>query len=218
MTATREAAALVTLNRVLSSALFGGQVVWAAAVVRAYRHLTPSEYLKVHTLLTWYGDGFMPALGVSATMTGYLRYRRTGRLSALLGTAALTGAGVAAAGNLHINGRIRGLRARHQVASPATEPDLRRDRDHWAQLHLIRSAGGLLALLSFLPNDGPEVGFGRPSNGSRFGWLDAAAGLILLQAGRGVIEHLAMTHGRGKHATMRSVLTDQGLDNYGGTP
>jgi hypothetical protein len=181
---------LTTGNRLLAGALFGGQIVWLSAVVPTCRRLTSSEYIKVHTLLTWYGDGLMPAVGVSTTLTGYLRYRRSGSLNALVGTAALTTAGIAAVPNLRINGRMRELRS-NPDAEPS-ERELHRDRDRWAFNHAIRTAGGLVAFVALLSDGTREVSIGRPRTGSRFGWMDAIAGLVVLVAGREVSQHVTM--------------------------
>ena len=191
---------LVTANRALTAALFGGQLVWLTTAVPAYRRLTTPEYLKVHTLLTWYGDLVMPVVGLSATLSGHLRYRRDGRVRALAGTAALVAAGIAALPNLQINARLRELHAAGTV-----DADVRRDRARWAVNHGIRTAGGLIACAAFLPDATRAIGLGRPRQGAPAGWLDAVIGLVMLAGGREVAQHAAAMAVQRSDGTKRAV-------------
>jgi hypothetical protein len=190
LTAPEEGSALVTGNRVLAGALLGSQIVWLASVMPTYQHLTPSEYVKMHSLLTWYGDGLMPAVGFSATVTGYLRYRKTGSVKALVGSAALTAAGIGTLPNHRINIRTRDLEP--NADAPLDEAQVLRDRHRWAVTHAARTAGGALASLALLSNPTHKISMGRPRKGARFGWMDGVAAVVVATVARELAPHVAM--------------------------
>jgi hypothetical protein len=192
---------VITVNQFVAGTLFGGQLVWSAAVLPTYRHLSNEEYLKTHTLLTWYGDALMPVLGLTTTMSGYLRYRRTGEPAALAGSLALTAASIAAARNLRINGRMR--RRRAELAAVDGDVEMQRERRQWAVQHLIRSTGGLLAFTTFL-----RVAKGARGHQGRRGLrpTDLVAAAVLARSSREVAKHFAMMAGRGESGELREAM------------
>jgi hypothetical protein len=203
-----DAPVLTYVNRLLGASLMGGQLVWTIAVLPTYEKLEADEYLKVHTLLTWYGDALMPSLGLGSTLSGYLRYRRTGEPNALVGAVALTGASIAAARNLRINTRMRELRA-GQGPTPTPGADttalLHHEKKMWAAQHLIRTVGGVLAGTAYLLSPIRRLQAGRPK-ASPFGLIDPLIGLIALRSGKEIVGHLAMMRGKGKYSSMRQSL------------
>lgn len=190
LAALEDGSVLVTANRIAAGALLGSQIVWLSSVVPTERRLTPSEYVSVHSLLTWYGDAIMPSVGFVATVSGYLRYRRSGSLKALVGIAALTVAGISTFPGHRINIRIRGLRP--NTDGPLAEREVQRDRDSWGRIHRIRTAGGLVAALALLSDAKREVTIGRPRKGSRLGWMDGIAGLAALVGAVEWAPHIVM--------------------------
>jgi hypothetical protein len=200
LAAREDGSVLVSGNRLLAGVLLGSQIVWLASVIPTYRRLTPSEYVKVHSLLTWYGDGLMPAVGFSATVTGYLRYRQSGNLNALLGTAALTAAGIGTLPNHRLN-----IRTRELTPTALDEQQVERDRHRWAVTHALRTAGGLAAALTLVPPATREIALGRPRKGARLGWMDAVAGVVVAGVSRELAPHVAMMARR----SLRRGDTDQ---------
>ncbi len=214
---------LTYVNRLLGASLLGGQLVWSVAVLPTYEKLDSDEYLRVHTLLTWYGDALMPSLGLSSTLSGYLRYRKTGEVSALVGAVALTAASIAAARNLRINDRMRDRRASVTGADLVSgaggdeTPDpseIEHERGMWAAQHLIRSVGGLIAASAYMLPVSARIGAGRPRSGARVGLIDIPLAVILLRSSKEIGGHFAMMRGKGKHAGMaRSIGITPVLDD-----
>lgn len=212
MPTSQDAPVLTYVNRFLGGSLLGAQLVWSIAVLPTYEKLDNDEYLKVHTLLTWYGDALMPSLGLSSTISGFLRYRRTGEATALVGSLALTAASIAAARNLRINTRMRELRAaRPTVAGDDDlQPTVDHERGMWAAQHLIRTTGGLVAASAFLLPKSPRFIAGRPK-GKAVGVIDLPIALIALRSMKEIGGHFAMMRGKGKNAGMgRSLGVVQG--------
>jgi hypothetical protein len=211
--------ALVYLNQLVAGCLLGAQLVWTLAVIPTYRHLSPAEYLKAHTILTWYGDALMPGLGVGTTILCFLRYRETGHWSALVGALALSAAGIAASRNLGINNRLRAVRAGDLTGwSGEVRPDrspeaVVADRKRWAWQHFLRNGGGFVAFATALVVPSGAITLGRPA-GLSVGWIDAVMVVVAVMAGRELVGHVLMMRGRGPSAHVGAEL---GLRNTGTT-
>jgi hypothetical protein len=197
--------ALVYVQQLVAGCLFGAQLVWTLAVIPTYRRLTPMEYLKAHTILTWYGDALMPGLGVGTTVLCFLRYRETGHWSALVGAVALTAAGIAARRNLGINNRLREVRAGQPVDEAELAASLEADRKRWAWQHFLRNAGGCIAFVTALIVPTTVLTIGRPA-GLPVGWIDAVTLVVVAMAGRELVGHVLMMRGRGASADMGGLL------------
>jgi Domain of unknown function (DUF1772) len=196
---------LVGVDQFAAGCLFGAQLVWTLAVIPSYRHLSPTEYLRTHTLLTWYGDALMPFLGLSTAMLGFLRYRETGHWSALAGAVALTLASIAASRNLDINNHLRAVRAGDGPAPDARAGELERNRKRWATQHFLRNLGGLIAFATALVVPSTAMTLGRPGSGT-FGWMDLATAIVFVMAGKELASHVVMMRGRGRQAGMSAAL------------
>jgi hypothetical protein len=188
----------------LPAVLVGAQITWAATIVPAYRHMSTAEYLRAHTLLSWYADALMPTLGGATALAGFLRYRRTGEVYAVAGSTALAVASMAAQVNLAINARMR----RRLSANTWTRAEICHDRDHWARLHLVRLTGGAIALFTTCIDGSPSVDTGRPSDGAKLGWMDVIAVALLAPVVHDIARHIRMMRGRGPSAAMRAIIIE----------
>jgi len=203
MTEISHGTGLVTTSRLLAGTLFGGQLVWAATIVPTLRRLPAADFVKMHSLLTWYADALMPALGGATTVSGLLRHRRAGGTAPLVGSAALGVASVAAVRNLRINARLRTVWA---DSAPPPADLVRRERDRWALQHLCRTAGGVVAFVAFLGDDRVDAATWREGNRARRAAVTVASGLVAVAVGRDVVRHLTMTAGRGPEGDVRALV------------
>lgn len=197
--------AIVYLDQFSAGCLFGAQLVWTFCVIPTFRLLTPSEHLKMHTLLTWYGDALMPILGLSTAVLGFIRYNLTGQWSALASALALALASIVAARNLDINKRMRDIKMNSDQPPEAMAEELVRYRKLWAAQHFIRHVGGFLAFAFALIVPTTEITFGRDNFGP-FGWTDLLMIVVIVMVGREIVAHLLMMSRRGSLAGMSKAL------------
>lgn len=196
---------LVGLDQFAAGSLFGAQLVWTFAVIPTLRQLRPTEYLKAHTLLTWYGDMLMPILGLSTCTLGFIRYNQTGQWSALVSALALTLASIAASRNLDINKRFRDIRANSDQTPDEMADELVRYRKQWATQHFVRHGGGFVAFVAALIVPTTVLTFGRNQLGP-FGITDILMVIVFVAVGREIVGHFLMMRGRGPLAGMSEVL------------
>jgi hypothetical protein len=202
-----DAAEVVTfLDQFSAGCLFGAQLVWTLCVIPTFRLLKPTEYLKMHTLLTWYGDMLMPILGLSTCTLGFIRYNLTGEWSALVSALALTLASIAASRNLAINKKMRDVRsASGDQTLEALADDLVRNRKMWATQHFIRHFGGFVAFVTALIVPESEMTFGRDNFGP-FGFTDILMVIVFVMVGKEIVQHIVMMRRRGRFAGMSQAL------------
>lgn len=196
---------LVGLDQFAAGSLFGAQLVWTFAVIPTFRQLSPAEYLKSHTLLTWYGDMLMPILGLSTCTLGFIRYNVTGQWSALASAVALAVASIAASRNLDINKRFRDISANEARTPDEMADELVHYRKQWATQHFIRHVGGLIAFVTALIVPATVMTFGRGQLGP-FGITDILMVIVFVAVGREIVAHFLMMRGRGPLAGMSEVL------------
>jgi hypothetical protein len=196
---------LVGLDQFAAGSLFGAQLVWTFAVIPTFRQLSPREYLKAHTLLTWYGDMLMPILGLSTCTLGFIRYNQTGQWSALASAVALALASIAASRNLDINKRFRDISANETRTPEEMADELVRYRKQWATQHFIRHFGGFVAFVTALIVPTTALAFGRNQVGP-FGITDILMVIVFVAVGREIVGHFLMMRGRGPLAGMSEVL------------
>ncbi len=196
---------LVGLDQFAAGSLFGAQLVWTFAAIPTFRQLGPREYLKAHTLLTWYGDMLMPILGLSTCVLGFIRYNVTGQWSALASAVALTLASIVASRNLDINKRYRDISANETRTPEEMADELVHYRKQWATQHFIRHFGGFVAFVTALIVPATAMTFGRGQLGV-FGLTDILMVIVIVAVGREIVGHFLMMRGRGPLAGMSEVL------------
>lgn len=196
---------LTYLDQFAAGCLFGAQLVWTFAVIPTLRKLGPADYLKSHTLLTWYGDALMPLLGLSTAVLGFLRYNVTGEWSALVSALALTLASIAASRNLDINKRMRDIKANADESPEEMADELVRYRKQWATQHFIRHFGGFVAFVTALIVPDTVWTFGRDNLGP-FGLTDILMVVVIIAVGREIVAHFIMMSRRGPLAGMSTAL------------
>jgi hypothetical protein len=200
---------LIGLDQFAAGSLFGAQLVWTFSVIPVFRLLNPSDYVKSHTLLTWYGDALMPVLGLSTCVLGFIRYNRTGQWSALASALALTLASIAASRNLDINKRMRDIKANADETPEQMADELVGYRKKWATQHFIRHFGGFLAFVFALIVPTTVMTFGRKNIGP-FGFVDLIMLVVIFMVGREIVAHTMMMRRRGALADMATSL---GIDS-----
>lgn len=196
---------LVGADQFAAGSLFGAQLVWTFSVIPMLRLLNPSDYVRSHTLLTWYGDALMPFLGLATCTLGFIRYNVTGQWSALASALALTLASIAASRNLDINKRMRDIKANADETPEEMADELVSYRKRWATQHFIRHFGGFVAFVTALIVPTTALAFGRKNVGP-FGITDLLMLVVIVMVGREIVAHFLMMRRRGSLAGMATAL------------